>query len=116
MNASKIEQEVLSAAVEDYAGLWEILWQLNNEFPRARPSENRRVATRAIVSLVDRGLVALYLGTDFPSGARQIPSDEVGQVLNADANWSEPSPHAEQVRLAATDAGEKELYGTGRRS
>lgn len=111
MNANRIEQEVLSAAVEDYTGLWEILWQLNNEFPGAPPFENRRAATRVIASLVDRGLVALYLGSDFPSGARRIALDEVAEVLRADANWSEPPPHAEHVRLAATDAGERELYG-----
>jgi hypothetical protein len=111
MNGNRIEREVLSAAVEDYTGLWEILWQLNTDYPETPPEENRRIAARAIASLADRGLVDLYLGTAFPAGARRIDPAQRGQIMHVDAYWNEPAPHAEHVRLAATDAGEKQLYG-----
>lgn len=111
MNATKIEREILSAAVEDYTGLWEILWQLNTDYPEKPPEANRRMAADAIVSLAERGLIALYLGAEFPAGARRIEPAEVSSVLDADAHWNEPAAHAEHVRLAATDSGELQLYG-----
>jgi len=101
------ERAILWAAIEDYAGLWELPWELVTTAPDAPLAGRLPLAREILKVLLARDCVALYRGTDFDGEQTAIPAGETGRILAMDENWLEPRPKAVQVRVAATAAGRR---------
>jgi hypothetical protein len=97
---------VLWLAIEDYSGLWEIVWELNTRSPEDRASNGRR-ARETVRELLQRGFLDLYW-TDEPYGDPvRIPAPEIDAVLDTDEYWDAPTAGVRSVRIGATEAGEE---------
>jgi hypothetical protein len=108
MSSVDILRELLSEAVDDYLGFWEISQILEREYGRR---VGRQEAKKHLRSLIDLGLVDGFRGTRFGGEERPIPREILLEELDIDHNWR-PSGGA-YVRIAASDLGEEEYYAGG---
>jgi hypothetical protein len=99
---------VLWLAIEDYSGLWEVLWELNTRFPKESIT-NRDRARETVRELLRRRLVDLYWSEEPYGDPIRIPFQEAEAVLDDERNWEEPVPKDRSVRIGATETGE-EVY------
>lgn len=97
---------LLWLAAEDYAGLWEAVWQLHTLHPDGEVSELRDRAEQIIRGLLDAGLVELYWCQEPYGDMSAIPADGAAAVLATPGVWEEPDAGATSVRVSATPAGE----------
>ena len=102
-----MERKILWAAIEDYAGLWELVWELNTSFPQI-PEIDRRSGAEAIVrSLLARGYVRLFERNRVGENEKLVPNERWEDLLRDEARWREPVGGATEILIAATDAGEE---------
>ncbi|MEP0547971.1 MAG: hypothetical protein ABJF88_13635 [Rhodothermales bacterium] len=112
-DADAVADEVLSAAAEDWLGLYEVVWCLNTLQPMATVTEKYAAAEEAVRSLLRSGSVSLYrLPWQEPSTvADLVETAEVEAVLANPQSWS-PSLGTDPptyIGLATTEEGEREL-------
>ena len=102
---------MLSLANEDYMGLYEIIWELNTNFPDATLAEKCGVAERCTSKLLDLGWIRLYR-TD-PRWQRFEEFDtSAKEALSDPTRWYPVKSWGSQneevlIVFAATDAGEQ---------
>ena len=104
---------ILSDACEDYYGLYEIIWSLNNQFPDVPEDSKREVAQEALGNLVKKRLVSLYT-TTWPGGTYvAVPGHQAQAVIAAGSSWaSPPAAPTKYYCFAATPEGEQ-AYSAG---
>jgi hypothetical protein len=98
---------LLWAAIEDYAGLWESVWELR----AIRPGESYQAllgrARRTLQGLLEDRLIELYRSRGIDDAMTLIPIEEASNLLSDEGSWREPE-HLDSVTLhfSATSAGE----------
>lgn len=97
---------LLWATIEDYAGLWELEWELNSLEGAPPKGANRQAARDLLGELLGRGWVSLYWSEEPDGELSPIPSEQSTEVLNDDKLWDPPSGWHRVVRVSATPAGE----------
>lgn len=96
---------VLWAALEDYVGLWEVVWELNS-LEASEGSSPTKLARSVTRELDARGWVEFYQCLE-PDG-EMIPLDEpISRLLDDDDSWAEPESGAVSIRMSATDQGKR---------
>ncbi|MEQ1919421.1 MAG: hypothetical protein ABL955_09490, partial [Elusimicrobiota bacterium] len=114
MKDSDILNDILWLAIEDFSGLWEILWDLKSHYPTMPESERKAAALRGVRELLHGNSIELYSCSE-PAGEPQNLSGKSGDAALADLrNWVEPVPGAISVRISATDSGRRTLTGDKR--
>jgi len=110
---SQVSAMILSDACEDYYGLYEIIWSLNNQFPDVPEDSKREVAQEALGNLVKKRLVSLYT-TTWPGGTYvAVPGHQAQAVIAAGSSWaSPPAAPTKYYCFAATPEGEQ-AYSAG---
>jgi hypothetical protein len=104
---SRAEEILLSTATEDWAGLYEAVWELNHRFPASTLSEKYRAASAALSSLYAQGLVEFVREQlDDPTQAREAVAEPVAKLLANPVSWY-PEYQRHQVQFVATDAGRR---------
>ncbi|MDR0312790.1 MAG: hypothetical protein LBI14_04265 [Treponema sp.] len=102
-----LEEKILWAAIEDYAGLWEVIWEFGNEIPPI--SFNEIQAT--VLSLFNQGCIELFRCKE-PYGEVVKIDDGCMDILSDKANWDTPNQStSSSVRISVTESGER-LYRT----
>jgi hypothetical protein len=103
------ETEVLRNATEDLDLVLIAWWIANTLYPAKPVSERLAAAERAIRSLANAGLIALYRDRQMDAD-HEIPAADYEDVLRRWDTWTgvTDDPH-DQVFFAATDAG-RESY------
>ena len=102
---------MLSSANEEYVGLYELIWELNTNFPDATLAEKYGTAERGTRKLLDLGWISLYR-TD-PRWQRFEELDtSPRQALSDPTSWYpvkswEPQNEGVLIVFAATEAGEQ---------
>ena len=100
-------QRILWLAIEDYAGLWEVVWELNTARPPRPGDSNEALAGKIVAQLLRSGLVTLYREA-VPGGTMEpIGLDEAPALIEGSSAWQPPSWGASALRLSATEAGEQ---------
>lgn len=98
---------LLWVCIEDYAGLWELEWELATKFPDISP-ETRRESLRNIVSkLMGSGLIILYQCQEPYGDTRPLSEEEARKAIESDEAWVCPEAQAKSIRVSATKEGEK---------
>ncbi|HEX5495988.1 MAG TPA: hypothetical protein VFX70_15575 [Mycobacteriales bacterium] len=97
---------ILWLAIEDFAGLWEVVWQLRSITPEAQEPELRESARRIVSDLLRRGWVNLYECQEPYGEMRKVPSADAAGLLARETYWSEPAADAVSIRVGATTSGE----------
>ncbi|MDR2922391.1 MAG: hypothetical protein LBU85_03485 [Treponema sp.] len=102
----KISIKVLWAAIEDYAGLWEAVWEFGNEIP---PVSFNEIQT-TVLSLFSNGYIELFRCKE-PYGELVRITDGCIDILSDKTNWNPPELFAFSIRISATESG-KSHYET----
>lgn len=107
---SEVRKQILWAAIEDYCGLYEVLWELNTTHPHVPEVDRRRAAKECISAMLRRGwlnLCWMRWGTG-ESRANLIPPSEHAEILSSGHSW-EPAPGRGKpyVVIDATPAGKR---------
>ena len=111
MNGMEIQRRILSLATEDFYGLWEIPSVVRDVFPQLNERDAMDLAKRVLRELIDRHLIRVYLGTRFVGEERALAREESESALADAKNWTvESSSEGENVRIAATEMGDREYY------
>ncbi len=103
---------LLWACIEDYAGLWELLWEVNSKFPELPENERKRMSLNVASLLLDNGFIKLYRCKEPYGELSELDADEARVVLGEERNWEAPEFEGVSIRAAATEKGE-ELYQSG---
>ncbi|HEV7935273.1 MAG TPA: hypothetical protein VGP70_23545 [Actinomadura sp.] len=103
----QFRKAVLWAAIEDYSGLWEIVWELNTLDPEGAEKQHIQMSKAIVRDFLNRDWVQLFWCQEPYGGVTLIAEKEIGQVLADAASWMPPDPEAVSVRVSATDAGER---------
>jgi hypothetical protein len=99
---------VIDMAVEDWTGLWEVIWHLNTDYPELAPEQKEQTADHAIRDLLARGLIRLVNFEEIGNEEQAIPGEDTDHVLQQHRNWLPPAiPFSKHVRFVATEAGIK---------
>ena len=102
------EKLILWAAIEDYAGFWELEWELNSAGEAERSRER---AQRVVAELVGQRSIEV-----FPSDWQKeqvgdaLPTDEALRVASDDANWEPPSSNDAVIYVVSATSAGKQRY------
>lgn len=113
MNQTKIEQEVLSLATEDWSDLWDLTSICSRMFPEADAQAIQKVVAVAVRQLFDRGMLELCWFAWEEQTREPLRPDEVVGVL-ADSSrwvWTESLPNV-RPQVSATDEGMDKYFGS----
>lgn len=113
MRLSGASRATLWLAIEDYSGLWEVVWELKTLRADADEAELQREAAQVVSSLLAHGLIQLYRCEEPYGEMVQIPTSEASTVLTDLAAWWEPAKNGISVRVGATAAGEEAYEAVG---
>lgn len=102
---------ILGAGVEDYAGLWEAVWELRSVHPEQTTESLVVTAREILMSLLSAHHIELYWCQEPYGDMSLIPDVEARELLTASGVFDEPTEDAISVRFSATPAGE-DLYRT----
>lgn len=109
MDAIEIEKLLLASAADDYAGLYEAIWELNATFPSESLGNKYEAASAAIRALHARGWIELYEMSPLQEGKYRyqlIPGSEVQAVLENPVSWY-PDYGGVRIVFSITDSGEQ---------
>ena len=96
---------MLWACVEDYAGLWELVWELNTQFPNYAASDREAAARHGVAALVETGLVKLYRCQEPYGELTELDAAGAEAAVASRKNWEAPANNAVSIRAGATDQG-----------
>lgn len=111
LSDDEVRDIALWQAIEDYAGLWELFWELNTVDPEGDEAAHFTSATQAVRSLVEDGLIELFYCQEPYGEMTRVPSGERQRVIEEQGYWQEPAKDARSVRMSATEAGEAFYQG-----
>lgn len=111
--------EILTMAIEDIYGLWEVLWACNTIFPNWSEYQKADIARKVIKDLTERGLIRLYRRHGVQKYNEPIPTREYNSILSEPTSWSLPYVDGEHIGFTATEQGRqqyRQAYAAGKRS
>ena len=108
------ESKILELVVEDFFGLWEIVWHLRSLLPNSTDSELRNIGESAVSKLISKGWVALYRRSSTGGQEKPVSPNEVFGILSDKESWKEPTSNSIHILIGATKEGEH-AYATGER-
>ena len=106
-----ILKAILWASIEDYCGLWELVWEINSLNLNLPQKESQYAALQCMLYLTSKDFVRLFYCQE-PYG-KMTEIDDINSYPNLLHNskaWAPPLPKARSIRVAATKAGER-YYG-----
>ena len=106
MEDEELVRPLLWLGIEDYAGLWEAVWELNTRRPEQPEPANRLIAERILRELLDAGHIRLFKSPEPYGDVASIPLHEAEAALGRCENWAEPRPNGVSVRFSTTPSGE----------
>jgi len=99
---------ILELAVEDFYGLWELVWRLQTRESGLSRERAVQAARSALAALHEQDLVELYRGTKgdpLPIRAADVPA-----LLAEETSWEEPKEGTGTLLVGATQKGEEAYY------
>ena len=107
MNLAALRRAILDLAVDDYTGLWEVLWLLQG-IVRDTSEQTTTLGRRLVSEMMKDGSLQLYLGRSFTGDEHQVLGDDRNRLLESDTYWNEPLAEYPHLRVVATEQGERE--------
>ena len=98
---------LLWACVEDYAGLWELRWEINSKFPDLPEPERKRLSIETVLLLLGAGLIKLYRCQEPYGELSELDTNKARIVLSEEKYWEAPESNSVSIRAGATEEGEK---------
>ena len=99
----------VSYGVEDYTGLYELIWGLNTHYPEVDAETKVRAADKAMRSLLDAGHVQLHDSRQEGPSEETLTIEATVRLLDDPAVWKPPLERAGLLVpihwFSATEAG-----------
>lgn len=109
---NEVTKVLLWACIEDYAGLWELLWEVNSKFPETSEAQRKKLSLDVTRLLLDNELIKLYLCKEPYGELSEIDTHSAISFIGDERNWEAPEFEGISVRAGATKKGEA-LYEAG---
>jgi hypothetical protein len=104
-----LEEKILWAAIEDYAGLWEVVWEFGNEIPPIPFG----IIQATVLSFFNQGYIELFRCKE-PYGEVTKIDDGCMDILSDKANWDPPNQLSLfSIRISATESGKSYYKSQG---
>lgn len=100
------KRTLLWAAIEDYSGLWEAVWELRSVHPEMSTKSLEATARGILEELLREGNIDLYWCQEPYGDMTLVPESEAAGLLAADEAFADPAEDALSVRFSATPSGE----------
>lgn len=102
-----VAYKILWSTIEDYVGLWEILWELNSLFPENGQKENQVRAKQILKHFLEQNLVTFYMSTWGSDKLTELQFKEASKMLNGEKYWQAPQKNEQCIKIGNTEKGEK---------
>jgi hypothetical protein len=103
------KRDILWAGVDDWTGLWEVVWDIQTKWPELAGHPAEEMARSLLRGLLAQGLVYLCYFKHEGNSERPVGTEEAYELMENEENWL-PVADREHVRFATTEAGEKEMH------
>lgn len=99
--------KILWSTIEDFVGLWEILWELNSVLPEKSHNENRETARKILKHFLEQHLVIFYLNKWGSDEFEELKYTEALKLLEEERYWNAPDLDELCIRIGNTEKGER---------
>ena len=108
-----LERQVLSDGVEDWCGLYEIIWSLSTKHPGLSLEAKLAAAKPVVLRLLQRGHIQLARSTWGSDTLNVVPASESEELVRRADSWDSPDvdPDRRYLSFAATAEGELAYHG-----
>jgi hypothetical protein len=101
-------EKVLWSSIEDYCGLWELVWEINTLHPNRSRKDSQHIALQCMLYLISKDWVRLFYCQEPYGKMIEIVDRNIYHSLLKDLKvWKSPLPGARSIRISATKSGEK---------
>ncbi len=101
------ERAILWLAIEDYSGLWEVVWQLRSLRPEDPNDALIQRAKDVVAELLQRNWADLFHCEEPYGKLSKISPDEAAASLSQASVWEEPKVGEVSIRIGVTSAGQE---------
>lgn len=98
---------ILWSTIEDFVGLWDILWELNTAFPENSQKENQESAKKILRYFLEQNLVTFYMSKWGCDELKELQFEEALKVLDEEKYWNAPEINELCIKIGNTEKGEK---------
>jgi hypothetical protein len=105
----EVQRAILDLATEDWYGLWEIYNHVARELGRTADMTLREELRRKLGDMLAGGLLDAAIWSEGPP--RTVSPDTVRALPIDSELWGSPENSVEQLRITATDAGDRQYFG-----
>jgi hypothetical protein len=106
-----IRDSILEFAVDDYVGLWELVWRARSVSGTESNDKSLRARVLAeLKNLLSSGDVALYRGLTFNGDEALFTLQGALDHLDDDGNWLSPAPGVTHLRVGVKPSGERRYF------
>ena len=103
----EIIYKVLWSTIEDFVGLWEILWELNSLLPENSQKENQEIAKKIIKYFLNQQLIILYSDKWGSDELKELHFNAALKLLEREKYWNAPEINEPCIKIGNTEKGEK---------
>lgn len=114
-NGEYIKYLILTDALEDIKGLYEIIWSLNEKFEDISKEEKVDVSKLSLIQLLQDNCVELHLKNWKKLTEKVVDLDEALKVINYNSAWEEPDAGGNYYCFTSTKKTKRELRKQYRR-
>jgi len=104
-----IVYKILWSTIEDFVGLWEILWELNSALPEKSQKENQEKARRILRYFLEQSLVTFYMNKWGSDELEKLYFNEALKLLEDEKYWNAPAVNELCIKIGNTEKG-KNFY------
>ena len=103
---TEIIYKILWSTIEDFVGLWEILWELNSELPEKSQIENQESARKILRYFLEQNLVIFYVNKWGSDKLEGLQFNEALKILEDEKYWNAPRINELCIKIGNTEKGE----------
>jgi len=100
---NEIERKIVWAAIEDYAGLWELIWEISSLNPKIPQLENIKVVKEIIKKYIDNDIIDIYENIWGEKEYFLVQNNL--QLLNQSSFWEPPLLGEKCLTISCTGKG-----------
>jgi hypothetical protein len=91
IDSKQLRADILSDGKEDYTGLYEIVWSLNQKYPDVSREAKVTEARTVFADLLREDRVSVFETTWGSSNYKPVPKADATSALRNDSAWSDPT-------------------------
>lgn len=99
--------KILWSTIEDFVGLWEILWEVNSVMCENGQKDNQVIAKKMLRYFLEQNLVTFYINKWGSDDLEELQFQEAIKVLDEEKYWNAPEINEWCIQIGNTEMGEK---------